>query len=125
MAVKLVRGAYIGSDPREAIHDTKKDTDDNYNGIVRDVLTGSNLGRSSDGQLPKTELFVAGHNPNSVAAAMNLVQSLREQGKLKTTPDFGQLQGMADELGCSVVQKCSDLKRKTYKTACSSLSDEL
>lgn len=44
LAIKLVRGAYIDSDPRERIHDTKEDTDNSYNGIVHDLLSGTNLG---------------------------------------------------------------------------------
>lgn len=111
MAVKLVRGAYIGNDDRSGIHDTKTDTDESYDSIVRDLLTGSTFGGLRESKIPKTELFVAGHNPNSVAAAMELVQSLSRTGELRAVPDFGQLQGMADELGCSILQKCEGWRR--------------
>ena len=109
LAVKLVRGAYIANDQREKIHDTKADTDASYNGIVKDILQGTNLG-FEESQFPKMRLFLAGHNPDSVSLAWNLVQSLSEQGRLKTLPDFGQLQGMADELGCKLLQRCDDVK---------------
>lgn len=91
-AIKLVRGAYINNDHRMGIHDTKEDTDSSYNGIVRDILTRSNLGDFRNG-FPKTELFIAGHNPASIASAMNLVSLLHQQDRLRTVPDFGQLQG--------------------------------
>jgi proline dehydrogenase len=115
LAIKLVRGAYIDSDPRELIHDTKEDTDASYNGIVHDLLSGSpeigcSTSSSVQGSTPKIHLFLAGHNPTSVNAAIDLMQSLSAAGKLKTKPEFGQLQGMADELGCSVLQRADELR---------------
>jgi proline dehydrogenase len=90
-AIKLVRGAYITNDKRAGIHDTKQETDDCYDTIVRDILTQSNLGDFREG-FPKTELFIAGHNPTSVAKAMDLVAKLSTQNRLRTIPAFGQLQ---------------------------------
>jgi proline dehydrogenase len=117
LAIKLVRGAYIDSDPRELIHDTKEDTDASYNGIVHDLLSGSpELGfpssSSAQDSSPKIHLFLAGHNPTSVNAAIDLMQTLSAAGKLKTKPEFGQLQGMADELGCSVLQRADELRTR-------------
>lgn len=109
LGIKLVRGAYINSDPRHLIHDTKADTDVNYDGIVRDLLSGANLGFCEDKHPKDVHLFVAGHNPDSVAKAMDLMQVLHTEGRLKTLPDFGQLQGMGDVLGCKVLQQCEDL----------------
>lgn len=105
LGVKLVRGAYIRSDPRNLIHDTKEETDQSYNGIVRDLLSGTNLGFDPD-RFPQMQLFLAGHNPHSVAAASRLIHDLAAQKRLKVIPDFGQLQGMADELGCELLQHC-------------------
>jgi proline dehydrogenase len=92
LGIKLVRGAYIGTDPRHCIHDTKQDTDDSYNGIVHDLLSGKNLGFDEQNFPSNIHLFLAGHNPESVAKAWDLVQSLHAVGKLKVVPDFGQLQ---------------------------------
>jgi proline dehydrogenase len=103
LAIKLVRGAYIDSDPRQIIHDTKDQTDDCYNGIVRDVLTG-NMAGIPKADFPRIDLFLAGHNADSVAKATVLVQQLAANGELKTVPEFGQLQGMCDELGCKILQ---------------------
>ena len=38
LGIKFVRGAYISSDKRERIWDMKEQTDDNYNGIMRDLI---------------------------------------------------------------------------------------
>lgn len=92
LAIKLVRGAYIDNDPRELIHDTKQDTDVSYDSLVRDLLSGTNLGFSEAEHPKDTKLFIAGHNPDSISAAMELVQTLHTSGRLKVVPDFGQLQ---------------------------------
>ncbi|KAK5108525.1 hypothetical protein LTR62_008265 [Meristemomyces frigidus] len=109
LGIKLVRGAYIGTDPRHLLHDTKQDTDDSYNSIVRDLLSGSNLGMREQDFPKNVRLFLAGHNPDSVSAAWNLVQTLNEEGRLKVVPDFGQLQGMGDVLGCTFLQRRESL----------------
>ena len=108
LAVKLVRGAYISSDPRERIHNTKSDTDDSYSSIVRDMLQGTNLGFPKH-QFPPVRLFIASHNPQTVSMAVELISNLSKQGQLKTLPDFGQLQGMATELGCELLAKCEEM----------------
>ena len=112
LAIKLVRGAYIANDQREKIHDNKKDTDESYNSLVADALSGKHLGFSeSTGQkFPKIALFLAGHNPETVSKAWDLIQELSAKKELKVLPDFGQLQGMADVLGCRLLQQCDDLK---------------
>ena len=105
LAIKLVRGAYINNDLRDRIHDTKAQTDESYDGIVRDLLSGTVKGVPAAQDFPKMQLFIAGHNATSVAAASKLIRDLGEQGKLRILPEFGQLQGMADELGCELLQR--------------------
>ena len=111
LAIKLVRGAYIENDIRDRIHDTKAQTDESYNGIVRDLLRGRVEG-IPEHDFPHIQLFLAGHNATSVAAANKLIYDLQAQGKLKTLPDFGQLQGMADGLGCELLQHGEDAARR-------------
>ncbi|MDI1492580.1 MAG: proline dehydrogenase [Ramalina farinacea] len=101
LAIKLVRGAYIENDIREHIHDNKADTDHSYDSIVETILSGRVKGVPGFSEM---QLFLAGHNPTSVAKASQLVRDLQAQGRLKTMPDFGQLQGMADQLGCELLQ---------------------
>lgn len=108
LAVKLVRGAYISNDMRDRIHDTKAQTDDSYNGTVRDLLGGTVAGVPPHDDFPQMRLFLAGHNATSVATASGLVRDLQARGALKTLPEFGQLQGMADQLGCELLQHGED-----------------
>lgn len=112
LGIKLVRGAYIGSDPRHIIHDTKSETDACYDGIVGELLSGGSFGLPGDLRA-RTDLFIAGHNPRSVSAALDLIESLKSRGELHVLPDFGQLQGMADELGCEIIQCGERLGKET------------
>ncbi|CEJ94297.1 hypothetical protein VHEMI09837 [[Torrubiella] hemipterigena] len=101
VGVKLVRGAYIGSDPREVIHDTKEQTDACYDGIAASILTrqfGSTI--TGEGQYPNTHLVVASHNVESVRRA----RAICDTGMAKSTVSFAQLQGMADEVSCELVE---------------------
>jgi proline dehydrogenase len=102
-AIKLVRGAYISNDVRERIHDTKEDTDESYNGIVRDLLRGTGFAVFENNPDLKHDLLLAGHNNHSVRTAAGLATQLAAQGRLKVVPEFGQLQGMADDIGCELV----------------------
>ena len=110
LGIKLVRGAYIQNDIRDRIHDTKAQTDESYDSIVRDLLSG-NVNGVPKQDFPKIKLFLAGHNAISVSKASNLIRDLQEQGRLKTLPEFGQLQGMADQLGCELLQFGEDMAR--------------
>ena len=40
LGVKLVRGAYLATEQRELIHDSKQDTDDAYDGLAASLLRG-------------------------------------------------------------------------------------
>ena len=115
LAIKLVRGAYIENDIRERIHDTKEETDASYNSIVRDLLSGDVEGLETE--FPTMQLFLAGHNPVSVSKACNLIRELQQQDRLKTLPEFGQLQGMADQLGCEVLQHGEDTVKASASNA--------
>lgn len=103
LGIKLVRGAYIANDIRERIHDTKRETDISYDGIVQDLLTG-HFENITPQTLLKTKLFLAGHNSSTVRKALSLAKDLAKSGKLVVSPEFGQLQGMADDLGGEIVQ---------------------
>ncbi|KAK1623192.1 proline dehydrogenase [Colletotrichum phormii] len=100
MGVKLVRGAYIGSDPRHLIHDTKEGTDACYDGIAKSLLKkqwGDVL--QGDLQMPPISLVIASHNAESVRRAREICTD----GESKTQVAFAQLQGMADEVSCELV----------------------
>ena len=102
LGVKLVRGAYLGSDARELMYERKEDTDAAYNGIAKSILTrqwGEVL--TGSGTFPDTSLVLATHNAQSV----QLARTICEAGLARTSIAFAQLQGMADEVSCALVAR--------------------
>lgn len=107
LGLKLVRGAYMSSDPRHLIHDTKQETDIAFDSIVQDVLQrqykefGTGNGTK---EFPSTELFLATHNQKSAMAAHNLHQA-RLSAQLPTVNvEYAQLMGMADGVSLGLLQ---------------------
>jgi proline dehydrogenase len=116
LGVKLVRGAYLASDPRHLIHDTKADTDACYDGMAESVIRkqyGAVL-RPAAGEagkdFPSVCLVLACHNLASVRKA----EAIRHHQLLKGEPRIdmvhAQLQGMADEVSCELVQAARSAK---------------
>lgn len=110
--IKLVRGAYISNDQRPLIHDTKPETDDSYNGIVADVLKGTNFEIFNKHPNLRHAFLCAGHNIQTVRMASGLATELAAKGELKVVPEFAQLQGMADDVGCELLQVGEEAARK-------------
>lgn len=104
LGIKLVRGAYIAHDIRTRIHDSKADTDNSYDHIVQSLLSRQfPLPLDTELPFPDTRLFVASHNAESVRKAYSLSRDRLQHG-LPTIPvELGQLQGMADEVSCSLL----------------------
>ncbi|KAJ5256658.1 hypothetical protein N7478_012762 [Penicillium angulare] len=116
LGLKLVRGAYIASDERSLIHDTKTDTDNAYNGIAQGALKQS-LGKfGNETTFPSVNLFLASHNKESVLSAHQLHKQRLSAG-LPTVPvGFAQLHGMSDEVSFSLLSlKGSDGTPEVYK----------
>lgn len=112
LGLKLVRGAYMLSDDRSLIHDTKADTDNAYNSIAQGALRQQigNFGASgpSARPFPSVNLFLASHNRESVLAA-NKMHRQRTEAGLPTVPvAFGQLHGMSDEVSFSLLAEKGD-----------------
>ncbi|KAL1863188.1 proline dehydrogenase [Paecilomyces lecythidis] len=106
LGLKLVRGAYIASDERALIHDTKLDTDNAYNNIAQGALKQhiGNFGGADGRPFPSVNLFLASHNKESLFAAYELYRQ-RLNSNLPTVPvRFGQLHGMSDEVSFSLIQ---------------------
>lgn len=120
LGVKLVRGAYLGSDPRHLIHDTKEQTDAAYNGIAESLLrrrwgevlrrAGGEEGAASP-MRSLVSLVLASHNAESVRRA----RAICDAGEARIQVAFGQLQGMADEVSCELVSagKAAAMSRET------------
>ncbi|KAF8540458.1 FAD-linked oxidoreductase-like protein, partial [Trichophaea hybrida] len=90
LGVKLVRGAYLHSDPREMIWDTKGETDMAYNDAAEMLISQG------------VDTVVASHNRESVMKALELK---RIQGQKGGELVFAQLMGMADELSLELAQE--------------------
>lgn len=109
--LKLVRGAYIASEPErhQVIHSTKEGTDDCYDGIVESLLEGRypvTLKGEEECPLPRLQLFLATHNQSSIERARAHQWSrLTGHGHAQALMiEYGQLQGMADEISCQLLQ---------------------
>jgi proline dehydrogenase len=100
VGVKLVRGAYLATEERGLIHDTKADTDRCFDALAASVLRREwSEELPGEGAFPEAALIVATHNAASVERARLLV----EAGEARTAVAFAQLQGMADEVSFSLV----------------------
>ena len=110
LGVKLVRGAYLGSDPRHLIYDTKAETDVAYNGIAESLVRrtyGPVLkpgGGESSAEFPDINVVLAGHNHTSVRRVQAIRTSQAEKNEKQIDLVYAQLQGMADEVSCELVQ---------------------
>lgn len=110
LGVKLVRGAYLGSDPRHLIHDTKPDTDRHYDGIAKALCRRqySSILPAAAGEegkpFPDVNLVLAGHNITSVRKIRALRTEQKQKGEKQIECIYAQLQGMADEVSCEIVQ---------------------
>lgn len=125
LGVKLVRGAYLGSDPRELIHDTKADTDACYDGVAEALLRRTWSGPlaphapagEAAAEFPDVNMVLASHNAETVRKA----RAILEEGPSKTEVAFAQLQGMADEVSCEILA-CKSGNKKVSNSEKASLA---
>lgn len=114
LGVKLVRGAYLGSDPRECFFETKEGTDACYDGIAASVLTHQwNATVEGTGEYPAAHIVLATHNAESVQKA----RAICDAGVVKSDVAFAQLQGMADEISCELVEASQSARSDATSTA--------
>ena len=107
MGVKLVRGAYLGSDPRHLFWAEKEETDQCYNGIAESLIRRSwNNVLRAPGKcttLPEVNLVLASHNLGSVENAMRVREEQAQRGESRINMVYGQLMGMADHVSCKLI----------------------
>lgn len=121
LGVKLVRGAYLKTEPRHLIWSRKEETDECYDGIVEALLTRrynsvlKSASKDHPEQLPPVNVIVATHNQESVQKAHNLRLQQALRGEARVDLAYAQLQGMADEISCELVQgyRSGDLDPET------------
>jgi hypothetical protein len=113
--IKLVRGAYLASEPRGSIWDTKEETDRVYNALMEGLMRRefSGLLELPKGmektEFPRIELLVATHNHESVSKAQEIRRQQVQSGEPLVPLGFAQLQGMADDVSCELAQDRKDL----------------
>jgi proline dehydrogenase len=110
LGVKLVRGAYLNSDPRHLFWSTKPETDNSYNTIARCLMTRQyndflKREETSSSSFPQANLVLAGHNRASVTKARALRDEQARRGEPMIEMVYGQLQGMADDISCELVHQ--------------------
>ncbi|KAA6416332.1 MAG: proline oxidase [Lasallia pustulata] len=116
LGVKLVRGAYLGCDPRHLFWSTKEDTDRVYDGIAESLMRTKYgdvlipLHGEGNEKFPDVNLVLASHNHTTVRKAMAVQKEQLESGKKRIDMVYGQLMGMADEVSCELVQAGKDVQ---------------
>ncbi|KAK2751171.1 proline dehydrogenase [Myotisia sp. PD_48] len=100
LGVKLVRGAYINSDPRHVIFDTKAETDNAFDNAARMLATH----HINDPSAPKIGVVLASHNKESMEMMRELRREQIQKGLPRADVVYAQLMGMADELSMSLTQ---------------------
>jgi len=116
LGAKLVRGAYMETEARSVVHDTKEDTDKCYDGCAEalmkreynDVLKPAGGRKTETKKMPKVDVFLATHNLESVERAMLIKEQLQRTSSSDTIAELGevsysQLLGMADEVSCALL----------------------
>ena len=118
LGAKLVRGAYMETEARSVVHDTKEDTDKCYDGCAEALMKReyNNVlkpleGSKTEMKMPKVDVFLATHNLESVERAMHIKEQLQRTSSISSSNEkadlgevsYSQLLGMADEVSCALL----------------------
>lgn len=110
LGVKLVRGAYLGSEPRSRIWPSLEATHEAYDSLAEALLERQYMGLlqplhgHATSTFPSLNLVLATHNATSVRKAQALrTRQLAQKTELVPLA-YAQLQGMADEVSCELIQ---------------------
>ncbi|EME83718.1 uncharacterized protein MYCFIDRAFT_85086 [Pseudocercospora fijiensis CIRAD86] len=110
LGAKLVRGAYLQSERRSLIHDTIQDTHNAYDSAASALLQkryNPFLRPSTPGSTEKIQppinIMLASHNAVTVTKAQSLRRAQKLRGEDLVPLAFAQLQGMADEVSCTLL----------------------
>jgi proline dehydrogenase len=116
LGVKLVRGAYLGSDPRHLMWENIEETHRCYDGIAEAVIRRRwNDVLSGEGEMVRADLVLASHNRQSVKRARAIRDEQAREGEGRIEMAYGQLMGMADNVSCELVQEAKE-SREMVKT---------
>ena len=108
--VKLVRGAYMRSEPQGLIFETKEGTDECYDACAEAVLKRTWTPRLSPSDpstpFPSTNIVLATHNLPTITKAQRIREAQLLASPAESLPrlSYIQLLGMADEISQALVQ---------------------
>ena len=116
--IKLVRGAYLGSDPRHLFWGRKEDTDTAYNSIVQSLMLRRYSGillpqGAKDRRFPEVNVVLASHNLDTVQKAMEIRKSQCQRGEEGVPMVYAQLMGMADHVSGKLIEARKTAGRET------------
>ena len=105
LCLKLVRGAYLASEERSKIYPTIEDTHAAYDGITEALIhrRPNQWIKTPAESWPHINVVLATHNAETVRKAQALRRAQKANGEELTELSFAQLQGMADEVSCTLV----------------------
>ncbi|KAI9925175.1 hypothetical protein ASPWEDRAFT_177001 [Aspergillus wentii DTO 134E9] len=124
LGVKLVRGAYLKIEKRQLIWAEKEETDECYDGVVEALLTRrynsmlKSANEKHSTELPPVNVIIATHNRDSVrkAHALRIQQAGRGESH-GVDLSYAQLQGMADEVSCELLEGFQSAEETTASRA--------
>ncbi|EMC99835.1 hypothetical protein BAUCODRAFT_30247 [Baudoinia panamericana UAMH 10762] len=109
LGVKLVRGAYLGSEERSLIWPSIEKTHEAYDAIAEALMRRkyNSVIKRFEGERadvwPNVNVVLATHNAESVRKAQTIRNLQAGLGEKLTPLAFAQLQGMADEVSCTLI----------------------
>lgn len=116
LGAKLVRGAYLATEKRDLIWPTIEATHNAYDTVMAGLIKRryNNLLKpaSTDEAFPDVRVVVASHNAATVKVAQELRREQAGRGEQLTPLVYSQLQGMADEVSCSLLAAAKENKAK-------------
>lgn len=108
--IKIVRGAYRSYEQASILTKTKEETDQVYDGVIDALLKrkwNSTLKAPAgyEGKpVPEHAVMLATHNDVSIQNALSIRREQAMNGEPLVECSYAQLQGMADEISCELVQ---------------------
>lgn len=107
--IKVVRGAYLSFEPKSAVWRSKEETDEKYDAITEALLKREynsvlQPAPGSKDKMPPVGLMIASHNLASVQKVQAIRSEQARKGEERIECAYAQLQGMADEISCDLVQ---------------------
>ena len=138
LGVKLVRGAYLSSEPRSLFWNSKEETDACYDGLAKGLISRSwqpitNMAKANSGinsnskteayntlfqhntkqhTFPTIGLVLATHNLQSCRTALSLRQDQASCGEQRVDMVYAQLQGMADHVTGELINAAIQAERQ-------------